>query len=115
MRCAARICAIPKAVARWRVELYAAFEIGSTNTNSCPQNYSPLKTKEACKSLAAIAGVTMDANSQEYSYYPAGCFWHTVSRKFYWNTHGSGASNSFAQPLCAGAPAPPRIAAGMRK
>jgi hypothetical protein len=47
----------------------------------------------------------MDANSQAYKYYPAGCFRHTVSGKFYWNTHGSGASSSFAQPLCAGAPA----------
>jgi hypothetical protein len=72
-----------------------------------------LKTEAACESLAAIAGASLGSNagadmyagSDEYSYYPAGCFRHTVSGKFYWNTHGSGANNSFAQPLCAGPPA----------
>ncbi len=63
--------------------------------------------------MAAIAGASlgivstdMYSGSDEYSYeyYPIGCFRHTVSGKFYWNTHGSGASNLFAQPLCAGAP-----------
>ena len=98
---------MPNAAARWCLECPAAFEIGSTNTNGCPANYARLETKEACKSLAAIAGASMDASSQAYSYYPARCFWHTVSRKFYWNTHESGASNSFAQPLCAGAPHAP--------
>jgi hypothetical protein len=95
-----------KAAARWRVECRAAFEIGGANSNGCPANYSRLETEAACKSLAAIAGATYD-RSDNYEYYPAGCFWHTVSRKFYWNTHESGASNSFAQPLCAGAPARP--------
>jgi hypothetical protein len=94
---------MPKAAARWRVECRAAFEIGGPSSNGCPQNYSRLETEAACKSLAAIAGGKYD-RGDNYSYYPAGCFWHTVSRKFYWNTHGSGASNSFAQPLCAGAP-----------
>jgi hypothetical protein len=86
------------------VELCAAFEVGSTNSNGCPATYSGLATEAACKSLAAIASATYETRGN-YTYYPAGCFWHTVSRKFYWNTHGSGASNSFAQPLCAGAPA----------
>jgi hypothetical protein len=86
-------------------ELCAAFAIGGTNGDSCPQNYSRLKTEEACASLGAIAGVSTYAGSDEYSYYPIGCFRHTVSGNFYWNTHGSGANNSFAQPLCAGAPA----------
>ena len=94
---------MPKAAARWRVDRRAAFEIGSTNSNDCPQNYSRLGAEAACKSLAAIAGGTYD-RSDNYSYYPAGCFRHTVSRKLYWNTHGSGASNLFVQPLCAGAP-----------
>jgi hypothetical protein len=99
----------------WRVECRAAFEIGGPITNSCPANYSRLETEAACKSLAAIAGSSMYGGSDKYSYYPAGCFWHTVSRKLYWNTHGSGASSSFAQPLCAGAPATPGTAAGMRR
>jgi hypothetical protein len=85
------------------VELRAAFEIGSTNSNDCAPIYSRLTTEEACKSLAAIVGTKMDANSDSYTYYPAGCFWHTVIGKVYWNAHKSGASNSFAQPLCAGA------------
>jgi hypothetical protein len=100
---------MPKAAARWRVECRAAFEIGGASSNGCPQNYSRLEIEAACKSLAAIAGGTYD-RSDNYSYYPAGCFWHTVSRKLYWNTHASGASNSFAQPLCAGAPATPPCA-----
>ena len=37
-----------------------------------------------------IAGVNMYGGSEDYSYYPARCFWHTVSRKFYWNTHAVG-------------------------
>jgi hypothetical protein len=109
MRCAARIfAAVPKAAAR-RVECRAAFEIGVTNSNGCPANYYSVTTEAACKSLAAIAGGTYETRG-DYKYYPARCFWHTVSRKVYWNKHGSGAGNSFAQPLCAGAPATPRIA-----
>ncbi len=105
LRRAACICATCHAA--WLCpECLAAFQIGGTNTNSCPANYSRLETEAACKSLAAIAGATYE-RSDNYSYYPAGCFWHTVSRKLYWNTHGSGASSSFAQPLCAGAPATP--------
>jgi hypothetical protein len=104
---------MPKAAAR-RVECRAAFEIGGTNSDGCPANYSRLETEAACKSLAAIAGGTYESRG-DYKYYPAGCFWHTVSRNFYWNTNGSGASSSFAQPLCAGAPATPRTAAGIRR
>jgi hypothetical protein len=102
MRRAARICTTCHA-AWWRVECRAAFEIGGPSSD-CPANYSRLETEAACKSLAAIAGSSMYGGSDEYLYYPAGCFWHTVSRKLYWNKHGSGASNSFAQALCAGAP-----------
>ena len=91
---------------RWCPEFPAAFAIGGTNSNNCPQSYSRLETEAACKSLAAIAGAKYE-NRGDYKYYPAGCFWHTVSRKFYWNTHGSGANNSFGQPLCAGAPHAP--------
>jgi hypothetical protein len=86
---------------------FAVLKNSGTNSNNCPQNYSRLETEEACQTLAAIAGAALFDLSDNYSYYPAGCFWHTVSRKFYWNTHGSGASNSFAQPLCAGAPRRP--------
>ena len=113
--CAARLCAKPWAAAWWCVELCAAFEIGSTNTNDCAPIYSRLTTEEACKSLAAIAGAAMYDRSDKYSYYPTGCFWHTITGKFYWNTHTVGKNNSFAQPLCAGASAPPACtAAGMR-
>jgi hypothetical protein len=99
---------------QWCVELRAAFAIGGTNSDGCPQIYSRLKTEEACKSLAAIAGASlgiagaaMYVVSNKYAYYPAGCFRHTVTGKFYWNKNESGANNSFAQPLCAGAPARP--------
>ena len=89
------------------MDICAAFTNSGTNSNDCPLRYSRLKTEEACKSLAFFAGASMYGGSEEYIYYPAGCFWHTVSGKFYWNTHTVGASNSFAQPLCAGAPHAP--------
>jgi hypothetical protein len=100
-------CAYLQHAARCCAELCAAFTNSGTNSNGCPQNYFRLETEEACISLAAIAGEDLFDRSDNYEYYPARCFWHTVSRKFYWNKHGSGASNSFAQPLCAGAPARP--------
>ena len=91
----------------------AAFAIGGTDSAGCPRNSFRLETEAACESLAAIAGSSlgaiagadMYAGRDEYSYYPAGCFRHTVTGKFYWNKNESGANNSFAQPLCAGAPA----------
>ncbi len=86
------------------MEFRAAFAIGGKNGDGCPQSYSRLKTEAACHNLAAIAGANLYAGSEEYSYYPAGCFRHTVNGNFYWNTHADGANNSFAQPLCAGAP-----------
>ncbi len=78
--------------------------IGGTNSDGCPSTFFRIETEAACETLAAIAGANMYAGSEEYSYYPIGCFWHTVSGKVYWNTHVSGASNSFAKPLCAGPP-----------
>jgi hypothetical protein len=100
-------CVYLRHAARCCAECLAAFKDSRTSSNDCPKSYSRLETEEACISLAAIAGANMYGGTEEYEYYPAGCFWHTVSRKFYWNTHRSGASNSFAQPLCAGAPARP--------
>jgi hypothetical protein len=101
----------------WCVEFRAAFAIGGANSDGCRQNYSRIETEAACQSLANIAGASLAtiagadlyAGSDEYSYYPVGCFRHTISGKFYWNTDKDGANNSFAQPLCAGAPhaAPP--------
>jgi hypothetical protein len=108
MRCAALLGAMPKAAAPWREELCAAFQIGGTNSNGCSADYSRLETEEACESLAAIGSAKYETSS-DYTYYPAGCFWHTVTRKFYWNRNMDGKNNSFAQPLCAGAlhrPAP---------
>jgi hypothetical protein len=100
-------CAYLRHAVRCCAKCLAAFKNSSTNSNDCPQNYFRLETEKACQTLAAMAGANMYGGSEEYIYYPARCFWHTVSRKFYWNPHGSGASNSFAQPLCAGAPARP--------
>jgi hypothetical protein len=37
-----------------------------------------------------------------YSYYPNGCYWHTVTGSVYYNTNAAGAANFYAQPLCAG-------------
>jgi hypothetical protein len=40
---------------------------------------------------------------------PAGCYWVRLGGIFYYNEHATGASNFYAQPLCAGA-ADPRAA-----
>jgi hypothetical protein len=86
----------------------AAFKMSSTNSKDCTP-YGSLETEAACKSLAAIANQGY-AGSAPYAFYPIGCFRHTISGKFYWNTGPSGSVNSFAQALCAGTP-PSRTAA----
>ena len=96
-----------------RVPLTAAFALSGTNSKDCPPSHSRLDTEAACKGAAAIAGLTYSGSAM-YSYYPAGCFWHTISGSVYLNTHADGANNSFAQPLCAGAP-DARTAAGMHR
>ncbi len=87
--------------------IFAAFASSSASRNVCPAGFLRLGTADACASAAAVAGEAYyEAYSGTYSYYPAGCFWHTASGGFYYNTHPTGAANFYAQPLCAGA-APP--------
>ena len=109
----APLCRRQPCRARCGFDSCAAFQLGSTNSNGCASpRYVSLETEDACKSLAAIAGQEYDVVHdvmEACSYYPAGCFRHTVTGKFYWNPHGVGANNSFAQPLCAGAPARPAL------
>jgi hypothetical protein len=84
---------------------FAAFAASSASRNVCPAGFLRLGTADACASAAAVA-VEEYGGSGTYSYYPAGCFWHTASGRFYYNTNTTGAANYYAQPLCAGA-APP--------
>ena len=119
--CAHSRCALRRATPKgtrllWRqprVRLTAAFALSGTNSKDCPPSYSRLDTEAACKGVAAIAG-TAYTGSAMYSYYPAGCFRHTISGSVYLNTHADGANSSFAQPLCVGAPNA-RTAAGMHR
>jgi hypothetical protein len=85
----------------------AAFALGNASSNRCPTSYLWLDIEDACKRAADpdIANSTY-GGSGAYSYYPAGCYWHTVTGGFYYNTHATGGSNYYAQPLCAGAPDP---------
>ena len=82
--------------------LCAAFALGGTSRSVCPTGYVRLATADACTSAAAVAG-TAYSEAAAYSYYPAGCFWHTITDSVYFNTHPTGAANYYAQPLCAGA------------
>jgi hypothetical protein len=85
----------------------AAFALGSTSGSNCPASatsYSLLDTTAACESAATIANRTYGGTGT-YSSYPTGCYWHTVTGSFYFNTD-EGIANYFAQPLCAGAPYP---------
>ena len=80
----------------------AAFALGGASSNVCPAGLLRLDTADACASAAAIANKT-NGGSGAYSYYPAGCFWHTVTGSAFYNTHATGAANYYAQPVCAGA------------
>jgi hypothetical protein len=38
-----------------------------------------------------------------YSFYPYGCYWHTITGSVYYNSDPAGAGNFYAPLLCAGA------------
>ena len=80
----------------------AAFALGTNGGTACPASYARLGTADACKSAADAASKTYGGNVA-YSFYPYGCYWHTVSGSVYYNSNASGAANFYAQPLCAGA------------
>ena len=80
----------------------AAFALGSSSSTACPASYARLDTADACKSAADAASRTY-GGSVANTYYPTGCYWHTVAGSAYYNTNAAGAGNVFAQPLCAGA------------
>ncbi len=79
----------------------AAFALGTTSGTTCPASYALLDTADACKSAAAAASKAF--SDVAYSYYPYGCYWHTITGSVYYNSDPAGAANRFAQPLCAGA------------
>ncbi len=85
------------------VVLCAAFVLGNASSSTCPASYVPLTNEDACASAAAIANRMYDLDSGANSYYPAGCYWHRVTDKVYYNSEATGAANYYAQPLCAGA------------
>ena len=81
----------------------AAFALGATSSgNACPAKYARLDSMDGCKSAADVASRTY-GGSVAYSYYPNGCYWHTIAGSVYYNSNASGAANIYAQPLCAGA------------
>ncbi len=57
---------------------------------------------DACKSASDAASKTYGGNVA-YSFYPYGCYWHTITGSVYFNSNPAGAANFYAQPLCAGA------------
>ena len=85
------------------VVLCAAFALGNASSSTCPTSYVPLTNEDACASAAAIANRMYGVDSGANSYYPAGCYWHRVTDKVYYNSDATGAANYYAQPLCAGA------------
>jgi hypothetical protein len=83
----------------------AAFTLGGTSRSVCPTNFVRPVAEDACTSAAVIAGKGYGGTGV-YPYFPVGCFWHTITGSVYFNTHKSGGSNYYAQPLCAGAARP---------
>jgi hypothetical protein len=107
--------------ARWRlirprvVVLCTAFALGGGSRNVCPAGFSRLGTADACQSAAGVGGVVF-GGSGAYAYYPAGCYWHTITDLVYFNAHATGAASYYAKTLCAGAarkPAWPKQVARM--
>ena len=85
---------MPKAAARWRVELCAAFEIGGPSSNGCPANYSRLETEAACKSAAAIAGKTINEASRTNNKLPVNRPKTAIKSKFFGVAEYSSSKNS---------------------
>ncbi len=81
----------------------AAFALGVAGSNACPPSYSRIGTEDMCKSAAAIAGNRF-GGSVASSYYPSGCYWHTISGRVYLNPDVGGAGNYYTQPFCVGPP-----------
>jgi hypothetical protein len=86
----------------------AAFALGNTSSKACPAGYVRLNTNaDACKGAAAVAGRTF-FGGVTVSYYPFGCYWHTFNDKVYFNNYaGTIEAETYAQPLCTGAPTMP--------
>jgi hypothetical protein len=84
------------------VVLCTAFTLGGGSRNFCSAGFFRLGTADACQSAAAVAGIGF-GGSGAYAYYPAGCYWHTITDLVYFNAHATGAASYFSQPLCAGA------------
>jgi hypothetical protein len=80
----------------------AAFALGRSSEAACPASYFPLSSGDACKSAAGAANRTY-GGSGIYSYYPAGCYWHTITGSVYYNSNATGVADVYAKPLCAGA------------
>ncbi len=80
----------------------AAFALGNTSSILCPMNYRRLDEEKECESAAGIGGKVYGEH-RAYSYYPAGCFWHTITGSVYFNADPDGVPNYYAKPLCAGA------------
>ncbi len=84
----------------------AAFALGVAGSNACPPSYSRLGTEDMCKSAAAVVGKRFGGSAAS-SYYPSGCYWHTILYGVYFNPAAGGADNYFiniTQPFCVGAP-----------
>ena len=82
-----------------------AYLLGSAGSNACPTGSMRIDTAAACRSAAAALGRSW-GSSGPWDTYPKGCFYQS---EVYFNTHATGSSSAYTQPLCfAGAPLPPR-------
>ncbi len=72
----------------------------NASSNACPTSYVRLETEASCKGAASIADRMYGGNVADPTS-PAGCYWHTVNDRVFFNTD-KGAANSQAQPVCAG-------------
>jgi hypothetical protein len=79
-----------------------AFALGDASSTNCPPGLAKITGAAACQSAAAFAA-GLYADSVTASYMPGGCYWHTLSGGFYYNTNPFGGGNVFARPVCAGA------------
>lgn len=87
----------------------AEFLVGAQGTNVCPDGWVSVGTEAECQSAATTLGYTRQ--SRVYGYYddlPKGCF-HDAHGDAHFNSHETGAADSAATPICAGACSGPRV------
>ncbi len=90
------------------VALSAAFALGDAISKACPAGYARLDAATIDSCVRAAVGANRPAFRTASSFYPTGCYWHTFTDTVYLNDYaGTIEAETYARPICAGAPTMP--------